>query len=376
MALLWPYNIPEFKILISPYPLWPSIPIAVSIAFIHKLVEHFLNDTATRITQHTLSLSKPSWLCHPDTKSLSHESALSTSKYTIPSLTELRRIEQHIEELHDESEFHILRRYGSSIGFHQHQLRELKSWFLGVKSFGVQRAKFLESTFKLIVIVPITVFGIYVVYFEHDFFVHHWKQWFFEGQNEALWDPAGCSVVGANKPLVQQYDDWMVLYYVVSLGYHLNRALTQFSNPSRKDFVALFVHHWTTLILMTGSFVSGRIRCNCHLTHFGKNFSVSLCFWHNLVEHDFSGRAALRWPSTNTAIFSWKPASFLRTAATIAVQTYFLCFSWSAGSYSECTVSSRNCCGPFRLTATHTFGTVTVRWPSNWYPLDSSVSSR
>ena len=256
MPFYWPtHHTPEFTIITSPYPLWPAILICLLIAIVHKLVEHFLFDTATRITQRTLTLSKPSWLCHPETNPLSP-----TTKCTIPSLAELRRIEQHIESLNDESEFDILRRYGSSIGLRQRQLRELKSWFLGVKSFGVQRDKFLESAFKLIVIVPISVFGGYVVYFEHDFFVHHWKQWLFEGQSVAIMDPTGCSLDGANEPLVQQYDDWMVLYYVVSLGYHLNRALAQFSNPSRKDFVAMFIHHWATLILMTFSFVSGSIR--------------------------------------------------------------------------------------------------------------------
>ena len=45
--------------------------------------------------------------------------------------------------------------------------------------------------------------------------------------------------------------------------YHLNRALTQFSNPSRKDFVALFIHHWATLLLMTCSFMSGKLRTGC-----------------------------------------------------------------------------------------------------------------
>lgn len=280
--------VPQIEIRISPFQLWPAIPVALLIAMVHKLVSHFLFDTATRITQHTLTLSKPPWLCDPGTKPLSHESALSLSpkQNTIPSLTELRRIEQHIESLDGESQFHILQRYGSSIGLRSHQvcesilfefqfdsefdsvyqcpmhlqLRELKSWFLGMKSFDVQRAKYLESTFKLIVVVPIAVYGVYVVYFEHDLFVQDWKQWLFEGQTESIMDPTGCSLRGADEPLVQQYDEWMVLYYVVSLGYHLNRALTQFSNPSRKDFVALFVHHWATLILMTGSFVSGRIR--------------------------------------------------------------------------------------------------------------------
>ena len=59
-------------------------------------------------------------------------------------------------------------------------------------------------------------------------------------------------------------------------GYHLNRALSQFHNPVRKDFVAMFIHHWTTLSLIFCSFVGGKTRCGCIILSIHESADVFL----------------------------------------------------------------------------------------------------
>ena len=43
----------------------------------------------------------------------------------------------------------------------------------------------------------------------------------------------------------------------------MQRALAQFSNPARKDFWALLIHHLCTLALMLLSFMGGSMRSGC-----------------------------------------------------------------------------------------------------------------
>jgi len=47
------------------------------------------------------------------------------------------------------------------------------------------------------------------------------------------------------------------IYYVLLFGYYLNHTITQFSDPVRKDFLALCMHHIVTLILISLSYNSG-----------------------------------------------------------------------------------------------------------------------
>lgn len=88
-----------------------------------------------------------------------------------------------------------------------------------------------------------------------------------------------------------------VTYYVNMCveGYHLNRALAQFHNPVRKDFVALFIHHWTTLSLIFCSFVGGKTRCGCIILSIHESADIFLeagkiclyCSYHNVADFLF-----------------------------------------------------------------------------------------
>jgi len=47
------------------------------------------------------------------------------------------------------------------------------------------------------------------------------------------------------------------IYYVALFGYYLNHTITQFNDPVRQDFLALFMHHVVTLMLIILSYKSG-----------------------------------------------------------------------------------------------------------------------
>ena len=47
------------------------------------------------------------------------------------------------------------------------------------------------------------------------------------------------------------------IYYFLQIGYHGHRAFYQFFEHSRRDFWAMFVHHWVTIFLLIGSKMCG-----------------------------------------------------------------------------------------------------------------------
>eukprot|EP01084_Bolivina_argentea_P176998 306177_1 len=229
----------EFLILIKPMQLWPSMLVALVVAIIRKIVNYYFTNTAIRITHQKITLSKPVWLHKNPQKYEKIMNLMETSNDT--------ELNKHIMDLNLSS----------------NKTRELQSYITTVKQGNIQTDKFLESIFKLITITPISLYGIYICYIRNDFFFDHYKQWIhFGDENFDIYDNQ-CNVNYVNEPFIQKYDEYILFYYVISFGYHLNRALTQFFNPKRKDFIALFIHHWVTLGLMVCSFVSGKLRTGC-----------------------------------------------------------------------------------------------------------------
>ena len=144
--------------------------------------------------------------------------------------------------------------------------------------------KYLEVHFKLLMTVNIMMYGIYVVVIRDSAFYHAETQY-----------------TGENDYPPQHYDNWMLFYYWLSLGYHVHRCAFQFFNHARKDFWAMFIHHWTTIALISISWVAGFCQTGVLVMFLHDNGDVWLplakvlfcfCFVYNVVLVSFVCTAA------------------------------------------------------------------------------------
>jgi hypothetical protein len=158
--------------------------------------------------------------------SQSKSKSKSNSSYSYSqSQTQLRR---EVEILSQRLEFNLFEIYS----YFRYLHKEKKRTEIGMK--------FSEESWKAVTMGVITIYSVFVLF--SDFF----------------YDP---SMLYASWP---QKDTWDVfLYYQISLGYHGHRALYQFVNVKRKDFWALFAHHWVTLFLICTSFAMGIMQSGC-----------------------------------------------------------------------------------------------------------------
>jgi len=255
---------PLFLVQQDPLELWPSLIFCALFFILRWVVNIALTPIARYLTDYKLEHEKPDFLITSDAirQDNIRNGTFKPSKQNNQevSASERKQILSLIED-RDQSSESKLYAYISTLQLSGAQQREIRSYVQLCKEYDTHNNKFLESTFKLLAIVPIAVYGTWVVYFKHDFFFHPWKQWINFGDDLQRWD--ACHPQLKDEPLTQVYDAAMYWYYVVSLGYHLNRALGQFHNPSRKDFLALLIHHWTTLGLMLCSWMGGKTRSGC-----------------------------------------------------------------------------------------------------------------
>jgi len=126
-----------------------------------------------------------------------------------------------------------------SFNLSREQQQELLRYQKGVGAIKEFSNKVSEIIFKVPILFGITIYGIYVVLIRNDFIYHL----------HTIWD---------KHP--QEYDQHMLVYYLIELSYHFHRAMYQFFDYVRKDFWAMFIHHWSTLALMVMSFAQGDLQ--------------------------------------------------------------------------------------------------------------------
>eukprot|EP01083_Nonionella_stella_P068147 180737_1 len=115
------------------------------------------------------------------------------------------------------------------------QIREYYHYQKDYEAMHTLQRKFNEEAWKAVTMGFVTVYGIWVMT-QEGFFSNPallFKEW-------------------------PQIESWRVfLYYQIATGYHAHRALWQFWEKQRKDAVAMFVHHWVTVCLITTSWYWG-----------------------------------------------------------------------------------------------------------------------
>jgi len=151
--------------------------------------------------------------------------------------------------------------------------------------------KYNEEIWKCVTMTCITIFGIYVMC------------------HEAFFDDPRLLF----RQYPQQESRLIQLYYQISLGYHGFRATCQFFEPKRKDFWAMVIHHWVTVVLIVASWWTGVMQIGalvmvCHdnadiflpaakIARYEKNV-----FFTNILFALF----LLCWIMSRIGLFSWK----------------------------------------------------------------------
>ena len=232
--LFFPFEQPKFLTQDNPIKLWPSLVICLIVFIIRWIVDRLSISRGHYLTKYKINNERPKWLNppHKNGKTIPTPSTKNgitsshTNQNSMLSDTEYTNIISLVNTLPDTKEgIKKLSNYASEL-LTSRQLRELKTYFKLVKEYDLHIHKFLESTFKLVCLVPIALYGTYTVYFKNDFFINHYNIWINDGDPkyepydaEIAEKAANCGFVDkGNEPFTQMYDDWMYWYYCISLG--------------------------------------------------------------------------------------------------------------------------------------------------------------
>ena len=114
-------------------------------------------------------------------------------------------------------------------------------------------------------------------------------------------------------------------YYMIELSFYWSLSISQFTDVRRKDFVEMFIHHITTIALLSFSWTCNLTRCQRSIK-FSNGFTYSFPYFHLLMArvwlmldvagagHWFSWRttvatSAWSWPRCCTTPGSTPPAT-------------------------------------------------------------------
>eukprot|EP01083_Nonionella_stella_P093169 260968_1 len=271
--------------------LWPCLVVALVLTIYRILVDQLFGSIATRIAHEQITKSRPKFISKLlDTISASSVAASTTTQTQGETFDTICKE----KELSDVLAFFT----SKQIKLTGSQRRTVKSYHTACGEFGVKTEKFLEAIFKVSTVTMIACYGFYVVNIHHDFFINHKKQW---------------PKYPDEEPYRQQTDDWLLWYYILSLGYHIQRTFFQWHNPGRKDFVALVIHHWSTIICLLFSYLASFLRTGALVIFIHENSDVFLesakianyCGSHFFKEV-FFGLFVLSWFVMRIYAFSYK----------------------------------------------------------------------
>jgi len=278
--------------------LWPCLVMVPFLSLYRKLIDFFLDGTSEHYARQQIDHAMPEWM--PDTLTEMN------SNYNVTATPDLRHHptpttprEKFDDFCRQKGVFEVFELFSSSdVPLVQQQRRELKTYHKAVNDLATKKNKFLESVFKATVVTAVSVYGFYVVNIRLDLFVHHRNQW---------------PKYPDTEPYRQQTDSFLLWYYILSIGYHVHRSLTQFHNPKRDDFVALFIHHWSTNILLLFSYLAAFLRTGSLVLWMHENSDIllelakicSYCHW-AFGKELFFGLFVISWFVMRLWAFSYK----------------------------------------------------------------------
>eukprot|EP01084_Bolivina_argentea_P083603 151379_1 len=244
----------EFPTLMGLEPLtalWPCIVIALILTVYRISLDKLFGSIAKYHAQRQIENNRPQWL-----------STLLSNNNTNNGFTNINNPQQ-FDELCKNKDLSQLYKLLVPIGINlsRSQHCALKTYHKACNEFAIKTDKFLESIFKVTVVSMIAIYGFYVVNIKHDLFMNHRHQW-----------PSYPDA----EPYRQKTDSYLLLYYNLSLGYHMQRTFLQFHNPTRKDFIALLIHHWSTIILILFSYLASFLRTGSLVLFLHENSDIFL----------------------------------------------------------------------------------------------------
>jgi len=292
--------------------LWPCVLVVVALTLWRKLIDYSLQNTSEYYARQQITHAKPAWMPdtlaemdqHPD--KLANGSTVHTdlrqrvntksSTSSAPKGTAEREFEDICRSKGVSEMFHFFS--SRDVALAKKQRRDLKSYHKAVNELELKKEKFLESAYKLTVVSAISCYGFWVVNIEHSLFVNHRKQW---------------PKYPDHEPYRQETDSFLLWYYILSIGYHVQRTITQFHNPSRKDFVALFIHHWSTIVCLLFSYLAAFLRTGSLVMFIHENADIflesakisSYCHW-IFGKELFFGLFVISWFVMRLWAFSYK----------------------------------------------------------------------
>ena len=124
---------------------------------------------------------------------------------------------------------------------HDYFRRKLKVKYSG-EALELKIAKSMKNLFKIFYFTFITAFGLYVY---SD--TNYQSFWMFGSGDHRHLD----SDWPYNK--VPQY---LKVYYMINMSYHIEDLLFHLIHPAQSDFFEMLMHHYVTLLLITGSYMT------------------------------------------------------------------------------------------------------------------------
>ena len=222
---------------------WPGFVWIAVFTLFHYFLDKIIHSKATRCAENVVKKSQqnrlipaPKWMTtsfHADlskihsTKKLTASHRSSSTSSTLANLFKKHNLDSKINNK-NENEYRM-----QTITYHK-QLCNINK----------NISKFKESFFK--------VFGFGLVYFYGIIILSD------PILSKFFWDPSIQCTAWPQWP-GDIKGSWLNLnyYYWLQMGYHGHRALYQFFEYARKDFWAMFIHHWVALFLLIGSYGAG-----------------------------------------------------------------------------------------------------------------------
>jgi len=200
--------------------LWLTIVVTIAMTIIHVLLDKGFKPKAEAFANQTIlqnQITRPKWIP-------SKMTALTYDKLQWLNPKSFRKI--------------VPKKYEQ---FSSSQQKELIEFQKACAKHSKQISKYQEALFKVVVFGVIYCYGLSLIFTDAPWF---WDQ-------ELMWAQGWPQSMG-DHPIFN-----LRIYYHLHIGYAAHRGTYQFFEHTRRDFWAMFIHHWVTVSLMVGSYMVG-----------------------------------------------------------------------------------------------------------------------